>query len=255
MKKCRCSNGKYSVRCCKSQGVRTSASTPKAYTPKHSTYGTDWAQRARLSGAASRRMSKIGNIVENLGKAQLANSVRSMPASSRKIWTPYMRHEVMRKREAHYGAKGAADMRKNPRKYDFRPKKSSNYFAYKDTWKRKTQVESPREAHRQRSPHYGRVDPNPSPYSVPTEAEISKHRRSQARRGYAKIGVGKSMKVLGNGLLAVQLGTYAWWLYQDPSDETAVRIVEDATMVKHVENTFLDIVWQWAPEFLPGSPQ
>lgn len=236
MKKCRCSNGKYSVRCCKSQGVGTSASTPKAYTPKYSTYGTNWAQRARLSGAASRRMSNFGNIVENLGKAQLANSFTSMPSTSGKIWTP------MSRKEAKIHSPG---MLKNSRKYDWQPKGESINWETKNspTLHASQKRLRGREAHWARRPIY-----NQGIYSQPTQSEIYYHRRSQKRKGIAKIGIGKSMKVLGNGLLVVQLGTYAWWMYEDPSSQTATRIVKDLTLSEQIEEIIVE------PLFRLGNP-
>ena len=243
MKKCRCSNGKYSVRCCKSQGVGTSVSTPKAYTPKHSTYGTDWAQRARLSGAASRRMSKLGSALENLGKIQLANAPFAQPKSSGKIWTPHTKKSM----KIH----NPDIPRSIYKKYDFRPRGNTLRGSFRDSNIAKRGTRSnfrygEVEEHWRRNPnrHGGGI------YSHPSPADVRHHRRIQARRGTAKIATGKSMKTLGNGLLAVQLGTYAWWLYQDPSNQTAARIVEDATAVRYVESTFLDVLWFVAPEEL-----
>lgn len=125
---------------------------------------------ARMSGASSRRLDKIGKFLQTAGAAQIAAAPHSMPASSRKIWTPLMRHQVMKKREAHYGTKGASHMRKNPRKYDWYPKNPKNYVKYKDPHRRGSMYSSPRDAHSARQPRDG------SRYSKPSQKEIATHR-------------------------------------------------------------------------------
>ena len=144
----------------------------------------------------------------------------------------------MEKRERHLH--GTPDERKNPKKYDWRPKgerinpgntKNAPVQNYKY---RKLRG---REAHWARRPKYKQ-----GIYSVPTESEIHHHRHAQKRWGQSKIALGTGMRFLGRGLLVVQLGTYAKWMYDDPSESTVTKIVKDLTLVEQIDEV---IVQRW----------
>ena len=238
---CRCRDGTYGSHCCKTQRGRrnTSRRNSRAGGPNID---------ARASGAASRRMMRYGKALQQIGFSQISNSYLSKPKGSGKIWTGLMVSDVG-KRGAHRGALDPLGnpMYKNKRKYDWRPKSAKNYIGYKDMHKRKYKHESPRSAHAQRRPGYGKwspYKPGDSPYkygiySQPSQIDIAIHRRGQRRRGSAKVALGTGLRTLGKGLLVVQLGTYGSWLYEDPSPATVEKIAKDITLYENIESIFI----------------
>lgn len=188
-------------------------------------------------------MDKVGKFLQNVGLAQIANSPFSMPDPSGKIWTPVQLNE--RKTHAPHVK------RKDIKKYDWMPKGekinpgNTRGSPVQDYRYKKLRG---REAHWARRPKY-----NQGIYSQPTQSEIHYHQKSQMRRGQAKFGLGTSMRFLGRGLLAVQLGVYASWLYDDPSEQTVTKIVKDLTLVDQIDQTFWQPL-QWLNEKHVSGP-
>jgi hypothetical protein len=226
---CRCKDGTTSPRCCKklsSRGKRVSSrrSTP-ARSPFYSTLGTVG------SGATGRRVSKLGKHIAQLGFAQMANAQFSQPPSSGKIWVPMTKKEMKTHRPQ--------VPKKDYKKYDFQPKGNTLRGSMRDSRigtrsRRGNYRYGEWESHWQRRPHRGGI------YSVPSQLEVQTHRKSQTRKGFGKVSLGSTMRMLGNGLMVVQLGVYASWLYDDPSEKTVTKIVKDFTLVEQIDNTF----WQ-----------
>lgn len=233
MVRCRCKGGSKLLPCCRrySRGRSFNSRNTSRNTPSRSRRGVSLPD-PRSSGSASRKLKKVGTKLEQIGLAQFTNSYRSMPPSSGKIWTALEKRHVFEKRGVNVGT---LDMRKNPRKYDWRPRGSTSALSYKDTWRGKERPLKGREGHWARRPIRGE-----SIYSQPTVAQIQHHRHSQKRKGQTKMAVGTSLKLLGNGLLVYQFGNYAYWLYEDPSDETAVEIVNDLTMYDEVKTYIIE---------------
>lgn len=223
---CKCRDGTYGNHCCKrSRGRRN---TSRSHNSQRSASPTEYS---RLGGSAYRQMNKGGKLLQQIGFAQYANAHLSMPSSSGKIWTTIERRQAFDVRSSHYGY--AADMRKNPSKYDFRPPPEwKANLAYKDTWRGKDRPLKGREAHWHRRPvHVYGPNAKQSQLSRPTYSEIHHHRKSQKRKGISKFGLGTSMRFLGTGLLIFQLGTYAKWIHDDWTT-AAPKIIEDLTFAK-----------------------
>ncbi len=231
---CRCRDGTYGPHCCKTKRGRRNTSRRNSREG-----GPNFNPRA--SGAASRRMTKLGKALQQVGFAQISNSYLSMPPSSGKIWTYTTKQQAFDKRSSQYGY--SADMRKNPRKYDFRPKGEALTFEGRnspvyDPGQKKLKG---REAHWARRPvHIYGPNAVQSQLSRPTVSEIHHHRKSQLRRGQFKVAFGTGLRTLGRGLLYFQLGTYAWWLWEDPSTETVEKIAKDITLYEQIESIFID---------------
>lgn len=241
---CKCRDGTYGPHCCKrSRGRRK---TSRRNSRKTSRRGGPIS--ARSSGAASRQMNRLGTIIQQAGIAQYANAHLSMPPSSGKIWTPLEKRHVFRKRGVGIGT---PDMRKNSRKYDWRPRGSGmDQSRGGPTYEPGQRKLKGREAHWMRRPKY-----NQGIYSQPTPSEIYHHRKSQKRRGGVKIATGTGLRFLGSGLLVFQLGTYATWLYDDPSYSTVKKIVKDLTLSEQVDEYIVSPIeeqlYRWAPDLRP----
>jgi len=249
MVRCRCKGGSKLLPCCNrksSRGRSFNSRNTSRNTPSRSRRGVSLPD-PRSSGSASRKLKKFGKTLEQIGLAQYTNSYLSMPRSSGLIWTGVEKGQAFDVRSSQYGYPEAEDMRKNPHKYDFRPKGEALNFegrqsAVPNHGQRKLKG---REAHWARRPKH-KYGPNAkqSPYSVPSPDEIYHHRKSQKRKGQFKMATGTSLRLLGNGLLVYQFGNYAYWLYEDPSDETAVEIVSDLTMYDEVVTYIIDPIIQ-----------
>lgn len=177
-------------------------------------------------------MQQAGKFLQNLGLGQMANAHLSMPDTSGKVWMNMSRKSAKTHRP---------DIkRKDSKKYDWRPKGDTPNPSGGSTWKGEFRKLKGREAHWARRPKY-----NQGIYSQPTQSEIHYHQKSQMRRGQAKYGIGTGMRMLGRGLLIVQLGVYASWLYDDPSEDTVTDIVKDLTLVEQIDELIIQPWTDW----------
>ena len=227
---CRCRDGTYGTHCC-SQGSRG----PRSTSPRGPNYKTLAETGSALTG---RRISRAGQTVINYGIAQITASKFSNPKPSGKIWMN------MTKGEAKTHAPGIP--KKDYKKYDWQPKGNTLRGSIRDSRiaQRGRLVDNRYgewEEHKRRRPVKGI-------YSQTTESDVSRHRRSQRRRGLVKVGTGTGMRLLGEGMMVVQLGQYASWLIDDPSDATVHRIAKDFTLYDNVREFVID---EWMDRLQP----
>ena len=160
-------------------------------------------------------MNKTGSGMIKLGTAQFLGAHLAEPPPSKKIW------RGMTKRQAKIHAPHEL---RDGKKYDWRPKGDRPLDGFRDAnlLDRDKFPQKGRGGVRQR--HWDRMPTDGTKYSKTTEYDRQKYKRGQARSGLAKGLGGGIMKALGTGLMAVTLGTYAYWLYKDPSMDTVVDI-------------------------------
>lgn len=161
----------------------------------------------------------------------MANAQFSQPPSSGKIWVPMTKKEMKTHRPG--------VPKHSYKKYDFQPKGNTLRGSMRDSRigtrsRRGNYRYGEWESHWQRRPHRGGI------YSVPSQLEVKLHQKSQTKKGFSKLSLGTSMRMLGNGLMIVQLGIYGSWLYDDPSEKTITKIAKDFTLVEQIDQTF----WQ-----------
>ena len=220
---CRCKNGTYGTHCC-STGSGGSSRSPS---PGPTNYG---------SMTMGRAVHRAGRVVTNVGLTQYLGAHLAQPPPSQRIW------RGMTKRQARTHAPHEL---KDGKKYDWRPRGDRPLDGIRDAnlldrdkfpMRGKGGV---RQRHWDRMPEPGKI------YSRTTEYDRRKYRRSQAQQGLAKTIGGTAMKTLGRGLTILYVGTYAHWLYKDPSLETLGDIAFDmiggndaAVYAKSIQGTY-----------------
>ena len=175
--------------------------------------------------STGRKISNLGDTVFHIGAAQYMSSYLSKPKPSGKIWTGMTKSQAKLRNP---------DMLKNSKKYDWRPRgdrfmdglRDSNLYQRSKKYPRGGGIQT---QHWKRQPKY-----NQGIYSQTTDYDLRSHRKSQARRGAGKVTLGQGMRFLGKGLMVVSLGTYASWLYEDPSLDTLGDIAFDMTGIPAV---------------------
>jgi hypothetical protein len=159
-----------------------------------------------------------------LGAAQFIGAHLAEPPRSNKIW------RGMTKRQAKTHAPHEL---RDGKKYDWRPKGDRPFDGFRDAnlLDRDKFPQKGRGGVRQR--HWDRMPKDGSIYSQTTEYDRMQYKRGQARAGIAKSIGGAGMRLLGTGLIAVQIGTYAHLLYKDPSLNTLGDIGLDLIGYNH----------------------
>jgi hypothetical protein len=113
-------------------------------------------------------------------------------------------------------------------KKDYRPKGTSLRGSFRDSnigqrGKRYSYRRGEVAEHWARRPNRG------GKYSKTSPSQLRSHRKSQARRGAGKVGIGYGMRFLGKGLMVVSLAQYGSWLHENPSLNTVGQIALDMT--------------------------
>ena len=165
--------------------------------------------------SSGRSLSRAGGMLQAMGAAQVAAAPFHNPYKN-KIWTP------MTKSEARTRFPG---MLKNSKRYDWRPRGDYGFRSTSrdaNLYRSKHRVRGRREAHWHRQPRY-----NEGIYSNPSPGERSHFKASQTKRGFAKFGVGTTMKYLGRGFTLGAAAYYGYQLYKDPSMDTVMDIHKD----------------------------
>lgn len=209
---CKCRDGTYGPQCCsRGRGKSSRRRSTPARSPSPSTLGQ------MGSAVTGRRVSHWGQQVINLGIAEIGAAQFSQPPSSGKVWM------AMTKKEARIHR---PDIRKaDKKKYDWQPKGNTLRGSFRDS-RIGTRGKRVNFRHGEWEEHWKRR-PVKGPYSQPTEAEVRSYRKSQSRKGLAKVGIGGGLRLLGEGFMIVQLGIYASWLHDDPSLNTLGKIGQD----------------------------
>ena len=203
---CRCRDGTYGPECCS----RGRGGAPKSSaTRPNMTYGSTTLGRAA---------NKSGKGLIHLGTAQFMGAHLAEPPPSKKIW------RGMTKRQAKTHAPHEL---RDGKKYDWRPKGDRPLDGFRDANLLDRDKFPQKGRGGVRTRHWERMPKDGSKYSVTTEYDRQQYKRGQARAGIAKGIGGAGMRLLGTGMIIVQLGTYAHWLYKDPSLDTLGDIALD----------------------------
>ena len=142
----------------------------------------------------------------------------SRPPPSKRIWLPGTKSEM--KTHGHKPVKG--------QRYDYRPKGTSLRGSFRDS---NIGQRGKRHSYRrgEQAEHWARRPNRGGKYSKTSPSQLRSHRKSQARRGAGKVGIGYGMRFLGKGLMVVSLAQYGSWLSRDPSLNTVGQIALDMT--------------------------
>jgi hypothetical protein len=155
----------------------------------------------------------------NIGIAQFSSAHLAEPPRSNKIW------RGMTKRQARTHAPHEL---RDGKKYDWRPRGDRPLDGFRDANLLDRDKFPMKGRGGVRTRHWERMPKDGSIYSQTSEFDRRSYKRGQARSGIIKTVGGGGMRLLGNGLIAVQLGTYANWLRQDFSSQTFQNIFYDA---------------------------
>ena len=167
--------------------------------------------------STGRKISHSGKGVFAAGAAQYMGAHLSRPPASKRIWMPGTKAEHKIHGNAPKGAK-----------YDYRPKGTSLRGSFRDS---NIGQRGKRHSYRRGevAEHWARRPNRGGKYSKTSTSQLRSHRKSQARRGAGKVGIGYGMRFLGKGLMVVSLAQYGSWLSRDPSLNTVGQIALDMT--------------------------
>lgn len=159
-RKCKCSDGSYSVRCCNSRGVGPSSVFASAYTPPFSTLGLTHAKMLDTSGKT----------IVNYGTLKQAQALVASHPIEGKIWTQYTKKEIVEQK----AKTGNTPLSEKPSAYDARPAKFSP--AQRRHWERR---------------------PLTGIYSKAPVGNVRLHRAQKFATATTVKGIGHSMRFLG----------------------------------------------------------